>query len=120
MADTLATIFDAAYHNDQIASAHKYEQQLRTNYATSGAVEYIEAQYAYKANPDQTSKVLALLRKARSNASKAGEAGLLESIEAFEQFIKQPPAFNKNLQEMFAELFGDFDKGELDAFRRLF
>ncbi len=120
MADTLVTIFDTAYHNEETQTAHKYEQQLRADYATSGAVEYIEAQYAYKANPAQTSKVLGFLRKARSNASKTGESGVLESVDAFEQFIKQPPRLRNNLQEMFAELFGDLDKGELDAFRQLF
>lgn len=118
-ADTLVTIFDTAYHNEEIATARKYEQRLRTEFATSGAIEYIEAQYAYKADPTQIDKVLALLRKAKAKATKAKEPGIAESIEAFEQFITQP-RFGGNLRNIFAEMFGDLGQEELDAFRKLF
>ena len=106
---TLVNMFDAAYKHEQIDLARTIEQKLRKNYPASGGAEYIEAQYARKATPDKTGPALALLRKAKANATKAGEPAIVELAEGFEQFIKRPPSGfgRRGLQDMFAELFGN-------------
>jgi len=117
-AATLVRMFDVAYEHEAPALARRYEQQLRKDHASSGAVEYIEAQAAYKANPKKTAPILALLRKAQANASKAGEPAIAELAEGMTQFIKNPPLFGRGLGNIFAELFGELDEEKLDAFRR--
>ncbi len=117
-AATLVRIFDAAYEHDATDLARVYEQRLRKEHPASGAVEYIEAQTAYKANPKKTAPVLALLRKAQSNAAKAGEPTIAELAEGMTEFIKNPPPFGGGLGNIFAELFGEMDEEKLDAFRR--
>ena len=117
-AATLVRIFDAAYEHDATDLARGYEQRLRKEHPASGAVEYIEAQAAYKANPKKTAPILALLRKAQANASKAGEPTIAELAEGMSEFIKNPSPFGGGLGSMFAELFGEMDEEKLDAFRR--
>lgn len=117
-AATLVRIFDVAYEHDAPDLTRGYEQRLRKEHPASGAVEYIEAQAAYKANPKKTAPILALLRKAQANASKAGEPTIAELAEGMTQFIKNPSPFGGGLGSMFAELFGEMDEEKLDAFRR--
>jgi tetratricopeptide (TPR) repeat protein len=120
---TLVQIHDSALAQELPAVAQQYEKRLRTDHRTSGAIEYIEAVRLHTNDPERKGPVLALVRKAKAAANKAGERELAELIDAFDEFVRRPAMFNPFSminERMLDEIFGEMGKEELDAFRRLF
>lgn len=120
---TLVQIHDTALAQELPSVAQRYEQRLRTDHRTSGAIEYIEAVRLHTRDPQRKGPLMALVRKAKAAADKAGERELAELISAFEEFVRRPALFNPFSllgDELIEEILGEMSKEELDAFRRLF
>jgi len=69
------------------ALAKRYAEQIQRHYPHSGALEYIEAVQKFSANPNKLGPVRTALRKAKSNAQKASESGIVKIAEALEERI---------------------------------
>lgn len=83
----LLMIWSAAAAEEADGLAQRYVEQIRRHYPYSGALDYIEAVQKFTANQNKLTPVRAALRKAKSNAQKAGESGIVKIAEAFEERI---------------------------------
>lgn len=86
-AAVLLLIWSAADAEEADALGKRYAAQLRQHYPHSGALEYIEAVQKFTANQNKLGPVRTALRKARGNAQKAGESGIVKIAQAFEERI---------------------------------
>lgn len=122
LAATLVRIYDTAMGHDLPALAQHYEKRLRADHRNSGAIEYIEAVRLHTNDPGRQGPVLALVRKAKAAANKAGEREIADLVDSFEEFVRHPAMFNPFgmvSKRMLDEIFGEMSKEELDALRRL-
>lgn len=119
----LLLIWSAADAEEAATLAARYAQQIRSQHPKSGAPEYIDAVQKFTANQEKLGPVRAALNKAKANATKAGEVGVVKLAEAFEERISFQglfsifgggPGLRGGSFNPFAALFGDADLDDDD------
>ena len=114
----LLLIWSAADAEASATLAARYAQQISSQHPKSGAPEYIDAVQKFTANQEKLGPVRAALNKAKANATKAGEVGVVRLAEAFEERISFQglfslfgggPRVRGGGFNPFAALFGDAD-----------
>jgi len=120
-ATVLASLFESAFNNDAGTLAARYEQRVRSAYAATGAVEYIDAVHAFDPDARKNTRALSLLKSAQAKALKAGESGLAELAADLSNFIRnpKPPGFFGSGPGSLLEQFMNMDEEMLDAFRKI-
>ena len=120
-ATMLLSAFDICYGHEAEQLASQYEQVLRSQWATSGALEYIDALHAVDPNSRKNSRALKLLDRAIEQAGKAGEPGIADMARELMGYIKRPPMpdpFDMDINRLM-DIFANMDKEDFDAaFRR--
>jgi tetratricopeptide (TPR) repeat protein len=119
-AGILLDIYEAAANEDMDELVNEYRQRIRAEVPASGAVEYIEA-YEWSHQKHDVKGTRRLLRKAKQQAKRANDQGVLKRAEAMEAVFSRgfpgrlgAPDGLEALQRIFATLMGAEDADDFD------